>query len=290
MQEESYPKSDTRLLKSDLINNWNIFNKKSESDVYNIITAICKEKYEYNPELFDQPVGIQELYDQEYLSQHSLLTTNSWDDFVEAFHKIVFVGINNLFNAGTTVIDSNILEEYLKNEYPSKYLIYAKNSGSLYIDKAIEVAIPENFNTNYNEVRKYSLLRELLKQDIDVSEFFDPEEIDSLVKDKQRDLFERSSLDDIIDYYKGKLFGLSQQYSTRSTRDSVKAGSADAKKQKELWKLKPQVGLEYCSNYLTTVTNGLRKKKFTVMSAGTGTGRFCRVKLMLIDLILLVRN
>ena len=195
------------------------------------------------------------------------------DDFVEAFHKIVFVGINNLFNAGTTVIDSNILEEYLKNEYPSKYLIYAKNSGSLYIDKAIEVAIPENFNTNYNEVRKYSLLRELLKQDIDVSEFFDPEEIDSLVKDKQRDLFERSSLDDIIDYYKGKLFGLSQQYSTRSTRDSVKAGSADAKKQKELWKLKPQVGLEYCSNYLTTVTNGLRKKKFTVMSAGTGTGK-----------------
>ena len=92
------------------------------------------------------------------------------DDFVEAFHKIVFVGINNLFNAGTTVIDSNILEEYLKNEYPSKYLIYAKNSGSLYIDKAIEVAIPENFNTNYNEVRKYSLLRELLKQDIDLSE------------------------------------------------------------------------------------------------------------------------
>lgn len=81
---DSYPKSDTRLLKSELINNWNIFNKKTESDVYNIITAICKEKYEYNAELFDQPVGIQELYDQEYLSKHSLLTTNSWDDFVKA--------------------------------------------------------------------------------------------------------------------------------------------------------------------------------------------------------------
>ena len=81
---ESYPKSDTSLLKSELIHNWNIFNKKSEADVYNIITAICKEKYEYNAELFDQPVGIQELYNQEYLSKHSLLTTNSWDDFVEA--------------------------------------------------------------------------------------------------------------------------------------------------------------------------------------------------------------
>ena len=42
----SYPKSDTRLLKSELIKNWNIFNRKSEADVYNIITEICKEKYE----------------------------------------------------------------------------------------------------------------------------------------------------------------------------------------------------------------------------------------------------
>ena len=62
---DSYPKADTCMLKSELIHNWNIFNKKSEADVYNIITAICKEKYEYNAELFDQPVGIQELYDQD---------------------------------------------------------------------------------------------------------------------------------------------------------------------------------------------------------------------------------
>ena len=79
-----YPKADTYMLKSELINNWNIFNRKSEAEVYNIITALCKEKYEYNAELFDYPVGIQELYDYEYLLKHSLLTTNSWDDFVEA--------------------------------------------------------------------------------------------------------------------------------------------------------------------------------------------------------------
>ena len=101
---DSYPKSDTRLLKTELINNWNIFNKKSESDVYNIITAICKEKYEYNAELFDQPVGIQELYDQEYLSKHSLLTTNSWDDFVEALKT------KNRFH--THYVDLNLLERF----------------------------------------------------------------------------------------------------------------------------------------------------------------------------------
>ena len=37
---DSYPKSDTRLLKTELINNWNIFNKKSEADVYNILDLL----------------------------------------------------------------------------------------------------------------------------------------------------------------------------------------------------------------------------------------------------------
>ena len=35
-----YPKSDTRLLKTELINNSNLYNKKRQSDIYNIISAI----------------------------------------------------------------------------------------------------------------------------------------------------------------------------------------------------------------------------------------------------------
>ena len=62
-------------------------------------------------------------------------------------------------------------------------------------------------------------------------------------------------------------------FSTRYGRDSVKAGSAEAKLQKELWKKKKDFGLSYSSNFLTAVTNGIRKKRFTVSSAGTGTGK-----------------
>lgn len=81
---KTFPKSETKLLKNELLFNWNIFNKKNETEVYEMIVAICKEKYQYSAELFDQPVGIQELYEREYLMKHSLLTTNSWDDFVNA--------------------------------------------------------------------------------------------------------------------------------------------------------------------------------------------------------------
>ena len=116
---DSYPKSDTRLLKTELINNWNIFTTKNESDVYNMITAICKEKYELNAELFDQPVGIQELYDQEYLAKHSLLTTNSWEDFVEALKT------KNRFH--THYVDLNLLERfcsYIRKPYKAGEMFY----------------------------------------------------------------------------------------------------------------------------------------------------------------------
>ncbi len=101
---DSYPKSDTKLLKSELINNWNIFNKKSEAEVYNILSAICKEKYQYESELFDQPVGIKQLYDTDYLLEHSLLTTNSWDDFVDALKT------KNRFH--THFIDLELMERF----------------------------------------------------------------------------------------------------------------------------------------------------------------------------------
>ncbi len=81
---DAFPKAEIKMLKNELLENWNIFNKCSESDVYKIVTAICKEKYEYNPELFDNPIGLKELYDTEYLEEHSLLTIKTWDGFVDA--------------------------------------------------------------------------------------------------------------------------------------------------------------------------------------------------------------
>ncbi len=116
---KSYPKSNTHLLKNELIYNWNIFNKKSESEVYDIITAICKDKYDYNSEVFDQPVGIQELYDREYLMKHSLLTTNSWTDFVDALKT------KNRFH--THYIDLDLLERfcsYIRKPYKAGEILY----------------------------------------------------------------------------------------------------------------------------------------------------------------------
>lgn len=197
----------------------------------------------------------------------------SLDDFVEAFHKVVLVGINNLINMGINKIDSISVEEYLKESFPTKYIIFKRNDGAKYIDKASQMATEENFEANYNELKKYSLLRDSLKQGFDVTDFFDPDETDPDEIDKKRELFEESSIEDMLDYFKRKILDVSSKYSVKNGRDSVKAGSIEAEMQKEKWKQTPEYGLSYASQYLNAVTRGIRKKRFVLGSAASGTGK-----------------
>ena len=135
------------------------------------------------------------------------------------------------------------------------------------------MAIESNFESNYTELKKFSLLRACLQQGFDVSDFFDPDEPDPEENDKKRELFEASSLDDIINFFKKKIVGITADYSQRSGRDSVKAGSQLAREQKEKWKHDIPFGLSYASQYFNTVTYGIRKKRFVLGSAESGTGK-----------------
>jgi hypothetical protein len=114
-----FPKGEIRLLKDELVMNWNIFNKLNANKVYNIITNICNEKYQQLPDLFDYPVGIAELYSPEYLSEHSLLRTNSWEHFTSALKT------KNRFH--TNLINLGILERfcsYIRKPYKKGSIFY----------------------------------------------------------------------------------------------------------------------------------------------------------------------
>lgn len=114
-----FPKAEIRLLKDELLANWSIFNKLDATDVYKIITSICDDKYQEIPELFDSPVGIAELYNQEFLREHSLLKTNSWEKFVTALKK------QNRFH--TNHINLEILERfcsYIRKLYKKGTIFY----------------------------------------------------------------------------------------------------------------------------------------------------------------------
>lgn len=197
----------------------------------------------------------------------------STDDFVETIYKIIYAAIYNLARDGAETLDVPAIEAYLQENYPAKYKIFTSHGGAKYLNYAMELNNPDNLKMYYDEVRKYSLLREYLRNGIDVGEFFNPNEVDAEVSQKIADNFGSVGVEQLGDYFRGKILRINNAYSNRTLRTSIKAGGADAKIQKELWKESSSLGISYASNYLNDATDGIRQKRYTVISAGTGAGK-----------------
>lgn len=120
MLPPDFPTEEKKLLVTELMDRWHIFNDKlTPTDVYHIIRAICPEKYTNMPSLFDAPIGIAELNDEEFLKRHSLLRSNSWDAFVKSLRE------QNRFH--TNYIELTILDRYctyIRKTYKKGTLFY----------------------------------------------------------------------------------------------------------------------------------------------------------------------
>ncbi|MEH7072062.1 RES family NAD+ phosphorylase, partial [Priestia megaterium] len=102
---EDFPKEKANLLKDELNDRWQIFNIDKEK-IYTVIRNICREKYEEIPELFDSPISITALYNNDYLLENSLLKTYEWENFVEE--------IKNVNRFHTNYINTHILDNFCK--------------------------------------------------------------------------------------------------------------------------------------------------------------------------------
>lgn len=193
------------------------------------------------------------------------------NDFPETFHKLIFAAINNLYKNGAEIIDAVAIDEYLSH-YETQYQVFTKNEGINFLEKIQEMALQSNFKYYYDQLKKFSLLRNYAENGISVDEFFDPDEIDPTTIEKQRRLLDEYTLQDIINYYKKKHSKIIAPFLNTEGRDSKKAG-VGGHEQKEKWKQDTAWGIGYSSAYLTTALHGIRKRRFNVKSAGTGVGK-----------------
>ena len=100
-------------IKNDILERWDIFsNKCNAENVYEIIKSICAKKYTENPELFDDNVIIEELFNDGCKQECSLLRNNSWDDFRE---NIIY---HNRFH--TTFFNTSVFKKFCL-AIPKKY-------------------------------------------------------------------------------------------------------------------------------------------------------------------------
>ncbi len=193
------------------------------------------------------------------------------NDFPERFHKLIYAAISNLYKNGAETIDAVAIDEYLSH-YETQYQVFNQNDGINFLDKVQEMALESNFKYYYEQLKKFSLLRSYVENGIDVSEFFDPDEINPVTIESQRKLLDESSLQDIINHFKKKQLKITAPFINTEGRDSKKAG-AGGHEQKEKWKQDTAWGIGYSSAYLTTALHGIRKRRFNVKSAGTGVGK-----------------
>ncbi|MDO7266244.1 RES family NAD+ phosphorylase [Shouchella clausii] len=103
---DNFPKEKLSMIKDELHDNWNIFNVDKEK-VYMLLKSICHDKFFETPELFDYPVGISELVNEEYLLENSLLKTFQWLDFVNE--------IKSNIRFHTNIINTNVLSKLCKS-------------------------------------------------------------------------------------------------------------------------------------------------------------------------------
>ncbi len=83
---EDFPHEHIDLIKNILSSNWHIFNLDPDS-TYRLLTSICADRYNEQPELFNMPVGIKQIQDKDFLAENSILRNNCWEDFVEGIKR-----------------------------------------------------------------------------------------------------------------------------------------------------------------------------------------------------------
>lgn len=222
--------------------------------------------------LFDKRAALQIigciLLDQTILDRFEI----EEDDIPEEFHYIVFSAIYNLYNQNIEVIDSFSIDSFLSN-YEKQYRIFTDNDGIRYIETAKRLAEPANFEHNYRKLKKLSLLRYYLNQNIDIRPIYDytkeaPEE-----QAKETEKLDAYSVDDIIDQMELNIVTKPRLKFSSSLQGQGQLAGQGMSNLIDKWKEEPEIGIPTQSPILNTIVRGARIKKFYLRSAPSGTGK-----------------
>lgn len=197
------------------------------------------------------------------------------DDFVEEkgspFYVMIFAAINNLLEDGAEEINLFMIDSYL-SAYESHYRIFNDNNGLEYLQNAIEQSVLTNFEYNYKQLKKYSLLRTYKKQGFDISEIYDESIIDLKEQENMMTNFNKLTLEEIIEHFEQKQLSIRNMFITDSSKITQHAASG-AKDLIERFKEVPDYGISLIGNLQNTIFRGAKLKTVTLRSAASNVGK-----------------
>lgn len=195
------------------------------------------------------------------------------DDFYFGFHKILFSSISNLVIQNgldeVTVLD---IENNLK-QYKQYYEIWKVNDGANFVDSAKTNAKAQMLQTDYDIIKKYSTLRKIFKQGIDIRDLYDFTSNDPEKLDEQIKALNKMDVTNIIDNYSGKISKIRNDInSTNANIRKFKIGDDIDELIQHLDDV-PVMGYPFSNPFYNSLFRGMRPSKYMVVSAASGTGK-----------------
>lgn len=193
-------------------------------------------------------------------------------DFQEPIHRILFIAINNLYNQQVYTISGITIDNYIST-YPKQYKLFQDNRGIELVNRMIESAQESSFDYWYDVLKKFSLLREFNEHGFDVSDLYDPNEIDIAIIEEKNSKLNDMSLQDILAHYNKKFLAIRDEWASKDTGTEIFQAGDGLSELKERLKQAPSMGHSFVNPVLTTTLRGMRRKKLVLVSGASGSGK-----------------
>ena len=193
-------------------------------------------------------------------------------DFDLKIARICFIIIKNLYNEGATQLTPIEIDQAMEL-HANSYIIYQQENGLDFIKTCYEFAEINNFEVYYNRLKKYSLLRRLVKEGYNVSEFYvaDKDIINPLQEAKIQEHFDAASIEEILNSVEGKYNIIRNEFLQGG---KIKGDPADGIFDliDELQKM-PNIGPSLEGKIFSSACRGAREGCFYLKSASSGSGK-----------------
>ena len=194
-------------------------------------------------------------------------------DFETNLMRVCFIAVRNLFSQGAVTLTVFEVDQEIEKWQSNGTAIYHKENGLEFLKNSYEIAEPSNFEYYYNKTKKMALMRRLVKEKYDVSEFFiDDKDIDDPKKAVEiQQKYEEASIEEILNSVEGKYNIIRNEFLHGGKK---KGNPAEGIYQliEELQQT-PNIGPSMEGKMFSSVCRGARKGCFYLKSASSGAGK-----------------
>ena len=192
------------------------------------------------------------------------------EDFNSSFERYIYASIYNLYLNGAESIMPQDIDAYLSDK-PNCYAIFEQQKGITFLQDALELAQPDNFDYYYKKFKKFKLIEDLKLIGYSTNELY----CENLLLDEAQKInerFEESSIKDLLDRILTRISTLEDKYKVNQENKSYKISEGLTNLIKD-FETSPDIGGNLQGKIFNTVVRGARKGKYYIRSKSTGAGK-----------------